>query len=60
MREVDNPMGKQFARYVSFTLTNSQMYVIDTTTLMIKEWSSLHDFLNSDMLFTGYSVLEDL
>uniref|UniRef100_A0A915II77 Uncharacterized protein n=1 Tax=Romanomermis culicivorax TaxID=13658 RepID=A0A915II77_ROMCU len=59
-REVNNPMGKRFARYVSFALTNSQMYVMDTTTLMVKEWTSLHDFLNSNMLFAGHSVLEDL
>uniref|UniRef100_A0A915J889 Uncharacterized protein n=1 Tax=Romanomermis culicivorax TaxID=13658 RepID=A0A915J889_ROMCU len=49
-------MGKEFARYVSFALTNSQTYVIDTTTLRIKEWTSLHGFLNSDMLFAVYSV----
>uniref|UniRef100_A0A915JQ00 Uncharacterized protein n=1 Tax=Romanomermis culicivorax TaxID=13658 RepID=A0A915JQ00_ROMCU len=60
MREVDNPMGKEFARYVSFTLTNGQTYIIDTITLMVKEWTSLHDFLNSDVLFAGYLVLEDL
>uniref|UniRef100_A0A915KAW6 Uncharacterized protein n=1 Tax=Romanomermis culicivorax TaxID=13658 RepID=A0A915KAW6_ROMCU len=53
-------MGNKFARYISFALTNGQTYVIDTTTLMAKEWTSLHDFLNSDMLFPGYSVLEDL
>uniref|UniRef100_A0A915KTK7 Uncharacterized protein n=1 Tax=Romanomermis culicivorax TaxID=13658 RepID=A0A915KTK7_ROMCU len=30
-------MGNQFAGYVSFALTNSQTYIIDTTTLMAKE-----------------------
>uniref|UniRef100_A0A915IV82 Uncharacterized protein n=1 Tax=Romanomermis culicivorax TaxID=13658 RepID=A0A915IV82_ROMCU len=54
MREVDNPMGNKFAPYISFTLTNSQTYIIDTTTLMGKEWTSLHNFLNSDMLLAGY------
>uniref|UniRef100_A0A915JKQ4 Uncharacterized protein n=1 Tax=Romanomermis culicivorax TaxID=13658 RepID=A0A915JKQ4_ROMCU len=37
MREVDNRMGKQFTRYISFALMNSQSYVIDTTSLMEKE-----------------------
>uniref|UniRef100_A0A915L444 Uncharacterized protein n=1 Tax=Romanomermis culicivorax TaxID=13658 RepID=A0A915L444_ROMCU len=54
MREIDNPMGKVFARYLSLAITNSQTYVINTTTLMIKEWTNLHDFPNSDMLFAGY------
>uniref|UniRef100_A0A915J776 Uncharacterized protein n=1 Tax=Romanomermis culicivorax TaxID=13658 RepID=A0A915J776_ROMCU len=39
MREVDNPMGKQFAQYVSFALTNGQTYVINTTCLLEKEWT---------------------
>uniref|UniRef100_A0A915IXR2 Uncharacterized protein n=1 Tax=Romanomermis culicivorax TaxID=13658 RepID=A0A915IXR2_ROMCU len=36
MREVDNPLGKQFARFVSFALTHHQTYVIHTTDLMQK------------------------
>uniref|UniRef100_A0A915IB74 Uncharacterized protein n=1 Tax=Romanomermis culicivorax TaxID=13658 RepID=A0A915IB74_ROMCU len=40
MKDVDNPMGKQFARYVSFALTNGQFYVINTTGLMEKEWAN--------------------
>uniref|UniRef100_A0A915IAC0 Uncharacterized protein n=1 Tax=Romanomermis culicivorax TaxID=13658 RepID=A0A915IAC0_ROMCU len=42
MREVDNPLGKQLAHYISFALTNGQMYVIDTTGLMEK--NGLQDF----------------
>uniref|UniRef100_A0A915ID19 16S/18S rRNA aminocarboxypropyltransferase Tsr3 C-terminal domain-containing protein n=1 Tax=Romanomermis culicivorax TaxID=13658 RepID=A0A915ID19_ROMCU len=38
MREVDNPLGGQFAPYISFALTNGQSYIIDTTGLMEKEW----------------------
>uniref|UniRef100_A0A915JV91 Uncharacterized protein n=1 Tax=Romanomermis culicivorax TaxID=13658 RepID=A0A915JV91_ROMCU len=38
MREVNNQMGNQFAQYVSFVLTNSQTYVIDTRALMAKGW----------------------
>uniref|UniRef100_A0A915K1Y4 Mitochondrial carrier protein n=1 Tax=Romanomermis culicivorax TaxID=13658 RepID=A0A915K1Y4_ROMCU len=52
MREVDNQMGKQLARYISFMLRNSQSYIIDTTDLMEKEWAN--------MLFARYWVLEDL
>uniref|UniRef100_A0A915I7C9 Uncharacterized protein n=1 Tax=Romanomermis culicivorax TaxID=13658 RepID=A0A915I7C9_ROMCU len=40
MREVDNPMGKQFVCYISLVLTNGQTYVIDTTGLMEMEWTS--------------------
>uniref|UniRef100_A0A915I2E8 Uncharacterized protein n=1 Tax=Romanomermis culicivorax TaxID=13658 RepID=A0A915I2E8_ROMCU len=38
-RKVDNLMGKQFAIYVGFALTNDQTYLIDTTGLMEKEWN---------------------
>uniref|UniRef100_A0A915JEP0 Uncharacterized protein n=1 Tax=Romanomermis culicivorax TaxID=13658 RepID=A0A915JEP0_ROMCU len=34
MREVDNPMGKKFAPYISFTLMNIQSYLINITRLM--------------------------
>uniref|UniRef100_A0A915KM01 Uncharacterized protein n=1 Tax=Romanomermis culicivorax TaxID=13658 RepID=A0A915KM01_ROMCU len=37
-REVDNLIGKQFARYISFALISGQTYVIDTTSLMENEW----------------------
>uniref|UniRef100_A0A915I165 Uncharacterized protein n=1 Tax=Romanomermis culicivorax TaxID=13658 RepID=A0A915I165_ROMCU len=39
MREVNNSMGKQFARYISFTLTNGQTNIIHTTGLKEKEWA---------------------
>uniref|UniRef100_A0A915HNW4 Uncharacterized protein n=1 Tax=Romanomermis culicivorax TaxID=13658 RepID=A0A915HNW4_ROMCU len=39
MREVDNPMGKQFACYISLAKTNGQRYVINMTGLIDKEWT---------------------
>uniref|UniRef100_A0A915HUP9 Uncharacterized protein n=1 Tax=Romanomermis culicivorax TaxID=13658 RepID=A0A915HUP9_ROMCU len=38
MREVHNPKGNQFTRYISLMLTIGQTYVIDTTGLMEMEW----------------------
>uniref|UniRef100_A0A915KPB8 Uncharacterized protein n=1 Tax=Romanomermis culicivorax TaxID=13658 RepID=A0A915KPB8_ROMCU len=58
MREDDNPLSKH--HYISFALTNGLTYIIDTTILMEKEWNSIYVILNSSMLLTGYSVLEDL
>uniref|UniRef100_A0A915JY38 Uncharacterized protein n=1 Tax=Romanomermis culicivorax TaxID=13658 RepID=A0A915JY38_ROMCU len=49
-REVDNPMGKQFAGYVSFALTNGQTYIIDTTSLMGKEWANCDQFAKRGIL----------
>uniref|UniRef100_A0A915I9B3 Uncharacterized protein n=1 Tax=Romanomermis culicivorax TaxID=13658 RepID=A0A915I9B3_ROMCU len=48
-REVDNPLGTQFIRYISFTLMNSQIYIIDTTGLMEKEWGFFTDFYLIDV-----------
>uniref|UniRef100_A0A915L1A8 Uncharacterized protein n=1 Tax=Romanomermis culicivorax TaxID=13658 RepID=A0A915L1A8_ROMCU len=59
IREVDNPLGKQFAHYISFTLTNGQTYVIDTTNPLEREWDKANKEKEGGVLEPASQALED-
>uniref|UniRef100_A0A915I9C1 Phage protein n=1 Tax=Romanomermis culicivorax TaxID=13658 RepID=A0A915I9C1_ROMCU len=58
-RQVDNPKGNQFARYISFVLTNGQTYIINTTRLTEKEWLGIcPETFRLKGLFTEFYLID--